>query len=68
MITTNYKNSVILWQDDDEEGVTGEPALLIEGYNDAVQIIQKDNQITLNYHSIKELIKALKKVEENAGK
>lgn len=60
MIITPYQNSVIVWQEDPEDGVAEKP-ILLESYSDVISIVQGDNSICLNYHVVAEFCKALKK-------
>lgn len=53
------KDSIILWQKNEETGV-GEPALLIEFYSDCLQISQDGDRVNMDYDTIKDLIKVLK--------
>ena len=64
MIEPTSKESYIVWQNDPQDGVA-EPALLIEKYLDTVSITQKDNCINVNYESIDELCKLLKKIQKD---
>ncbi|WP_407522701.1 hypothetical protein PDL71_15530 [Lacibacter sp. MH-610] len=57
------KESVVFWQTNEENGV-GEPALLIEFYNDVMQISQDGERININYESIKDLVKILRTANE----
>lgn len=59
MTSKPYKNAIILWQEDPEDGVAEKP-ILIEYYNDVISLTQEDNRISLNYESVKELISCLK--------
>ena len=54
-----YKDSVVMWQAEPEEGLP-EPALLVEFYSDSICIRQDGNAISINYESIADLCKLLK--------
>lgn len=58
-----YKDAHILWQKDPEDGVAEKP-ILVEVYNDLLCISQEDNSVNLNYDSIDELCKLLKKLKQ----
>ena len=61
MITTvGNKHAQVIWQED-EEGIS-EKAILVTNYygSGLVEIKQGDSEITVNYESIPELIKAMK--------
>jgi len=60
---STLKNSTVLWQNSEENGV-GEPALLIESYNGCIIITQDGNHINLNYESVQEFCKILKQCKE----
>jgi hypothetical protein len=62
MIIKPHKNSLIVWQEDPEDGVAEKPVLL-ECYNDVIAMTQGDNTINLNYETVAEFCKALKKCE-----
>jgi hypothetical protein len=64
MIHEAYKESFIIWQELDTDSGLPEPALLIERYNDIVSIQQGKEYINLNYDSIPELIKLLRKIHK----
>lgn len=55
-------NSYVIWQEV-EDGV-GEPALLIEPFHDCLQISQAGSVINLNYESVDELCKLLKRIKK----
>lgn len=58
------KNAHIIWQQTgDEENPVAERPLLIETYNDVISIGQEGKSINLNYGSIDELCKLLKKLK-----
>lgn len=58
------KESHIMWQNELPEGEgMSEQAILVETYNDMVQIIQDEQIINLNYESIDSFCKLLKKVK-----
>jgi hypothetical protein len=57
-----YKSPVLVWQDV-EEGV-GEPAIALDKYNDILVFKQADNEVNLNYETIPELCKTLKRIYE----
>jgi hypothetical protein len=57
-----YKNSIIVWQEDPVEGVAEKPVLL-ECYSDVITLTQGDNTINLNYETVAEFCKTLKKCE-----
>ena len=63
MITKPYKDSIILWQEDPEDGVAEKP-ILVEPYSDVISLTQGDNSISLNFHHVNELIKVLKQVSK----
>lgn len=56
-------NSHIIWQQTEEDGVA-EPALLLEPFNDVIQLSQDGNVINLNYESLEELCKLLRKLKK----
>lgn len=58
-------NSHIIWQEV-EDGV-GEPALLFEPFNDCLQVSQAGAVINVNYQSIDELCKLLKKLKKEGS-
>jgi hypothetical protein len=53
-----------MWQNGEEDGI-GEPALLIEGYADVINITQSDGMISINYETLEELIKTLRAVKKD---
>ena len=59
----NGKGSVVIWQENPKEGI-GKPAILIESYRGSFGITQEGNYISLNYETIKDLIKVLKTLKE----
>lgn len=61
IIYSASKENKILWQQTDE-GV-GEPALMIEAYSDCICITQEESIIRLNFDSVDELTKLLKKLK-----
>jgi hypothetical protein len=62
MTEKNYKESWTLWQEV-EDGL-GEPAIVVELYSDGmVCLTQEGRDININYESIDELCKLLKKLK-----
>ena len=57
-----FENSVILWQEW-EEDTAAEPAILVETYPTCVVIKQLDSEVILNLHHVKDLIKLLKEAK-----
>lgn len=53
-----------MWQTDPEEGVA-EPAILIENYSDTIALTQNGSVINLNYESVDEFCKHLRKLLKN---
>jgi len=62
------KESWVLWQNsmDNEDEMPGEPALLIEKYNDIISIRQEDRYININLEMIDELCKRLKQINKGS--
>ena len=58
----NRKGSVTVWQNSQENGV-GEPAIVVEPYNDVIEIRQEDRYITINYETINALVRLLKTIK-----
>lgn len=58
MIEKTNKDAIVLWQDG-EEGIPGEPALLITAYSDCIEVKQEASEIRINMESMPELIKVL---------
>lgn len=65
MITSNVNKGSVLFTQEWLEEAPAEPAILLQPYGDIISIEQGSNSISLNYHSVKEFIKALKLVAEN---
>ena len=61
-VTPSNRESFIIWQNN-PDGV-GEPALLIETYNDVFSITQEDRFIQINYSTVKELCRIMKQLKE----
>lgn len=59
----NRPNSHIIWQQAEEDGIA-EPAILVEPYNDVMQISQDGSVINLNYKSVDEFCKVLRKLKK----
>jgi hypothetical protein len=57
------KSSVIFWPEDPIEGVAEKP-IVIEMYNDCIQVKQVNNYINIQYDSIKEFVKLLKQIKQ----
>jgi len=55
---------MVIWQDASDEYGVGEPALLLEGYSDTITITQGDQSVIINYETIKELVKAMKVLQQ----
>lgn len=58
------KNSFVMWQDINPEEGIAEPAILIESFTDSIRITQYGQAINLNYESINELSRILKKCNQ----
>lgn len=61
MIEKNSQKSWTFWQSQ-SEGVP-EPAILIEEYSDSVSLTCEGNRININYESLDELLKLLRKIK-----
>jgi len=59
MTTSNFRHSQTMWQNAPDDSVS-EPTLLIESYEDVINIQQHDQQIKINYESVDELCRNLK--------
>jgi hypothetical protein len=64
MTEKNYKESWTLWQTAPEDSVEETP-LIIEAYGDVVSIKCNGESVNLNYESIPEFIKLLKKIKKD---
>jgi hypothetical protein len=62
MIQKTKGDDYIIWQPDPEDGVA-EKAILVESYSDVITLQQNDQSININYESIDELCKLLKKLK-----
>lgn len=62
--TVHGKNSFVMWQDINPEEGIAEPAMLIEAFSDSIRITQTDQAITLNYDSINEFVRILRKCNQ----
>lgn len=62
------KKSFVMWQVINPEEGIAEPALLIEAFTDSIRITQDGQAISLNYESINELSKILKKCNQQSKK
>lgn len=58
------RGDYIIWQDGPEDGI-GENAIMIESYSGVVAIQQNSSSININYETIDELCKLLKKIKNN---
>lgn len=61
MTDANYKNSHTIWQEQ-SDGLP-EQSLLVERYDNTIRIQQREDSITINYESVDELCKLLKKLK-----
>lgn len=62
MIIRPHNKSVIVWPEDPDDGVSEKP-ILIECYSDVISIAQGDNVININYYTVQEFVKELKKCQ-----
>lgn len=65
-VATCAKISKIMWQTNDDD--IGEPALLLEGYSDVLNVTQGKSCISLNYETLDELLKQLLVLKAEAQK
>lgn len=63
MNETAKKDSIIIWQEGNEDMPVGEPALLITPYSDVITITQEGRYVNVSYSSLKELSNVLKKLK-----
>ena len=56
-------DAIIIWQENAQMEGVGEPALLLNPYNDLLEIQQGKRSIAVNYDNIDELIKALRTIK-----
>jgi hypothetical protein len=63
MIELTAQDSWVFWQRDDETGV-GEEAILIEKYSDTISLTCNGHSINLNYDSLNELLKLLRRIKK----
>lgn len=61
--TIAAKTSYVFWQDQ-EDGLPNQ-AILINVYSDSIMLEQGNNAINLDYQSLNEFIKTLKKARDN---
>jgi len=57
------KNAQIIWQTPGEDNVP-EPAIVVEAYMGSFSLTQEGRSISINYESIKDLIKVLKDLKD----
>lgn len=65
MITEHIQKNSSLFVQEWREDEAPEAAILIQPYNGTITLQQGNDCINLNYHSIKEFIKALKQTAEH---
>ena len=62
MNTKTKGDDYIIWQECDDDSIS-EKAILIEAYSDVISIQQEDSSVNLNYESVDEFCKLLKKIK-----
>jgi hypothetical protein len=62
MIHKTKGDDYIIWQEDPNDGVA-ESAILVEAYSDIISFQQNDSSININYESVDEICKLLKKLK-----
>lgn len=65
MTHDNARESQTIWQTVTNDGLDlpGEPAIVVESYRDCIAIHQVERSVLINYETIPELIKLLKKLK-----
>ncbi len=66
MTDTPDNNAKILWQEVKDGESIPEPALLIEAYNDVINITQEKRHVCLNYDTLDELFNVLRDFRKRA--
>lgn len=61
--TKANKESHVIWQESKYQDNMGEPAILIEGYDDLIVLTQDGNSININHNTIKALHTIMNKLK-----
>lgn len=64
MTEKNHEESYTLWQEAGEDSVSEKP-LIVSSYSDVICISQEGREINVNYESVNELCKLLKKLKHS---
>lgn len=65
MIADPATYSRVLWQISADD-IIPEPAILIDGYRNTINLSQNGNEILINYESLEELIKTMRMLKKQA--
>lgn len=63
MVNINHQHSSTFWQTGSEDGLP-EDAIVIEGYKDTMALTQGSDVINVNYESLDEFIKELRRMKK----